>query len=158
MAGKVWKLMKGRWAGITARGKRISIAKTKAQAESRAGIKSKSKASKPKTTRRKKSNPKRRVKRTGRKKKRRGGKSLSRTVMKWLRVAALVGPAPHAVLDPRWATPKDKFHVIMYRYTGFDMDTGKFDFRGLAEGWMPYIVTSLVTQAVPKISGIIRRI
>lgn len=94
----------------------------------------------------------------GNKKKRRGGKSLSRTVFKWLRVASLVAPGVHAALDPKWPRPKDKFHVIMYRYTGFDMDTGRFHPEALVEGYGPFLATTLATYGIPKIAGIIRKI
>ena len=117
---------------------------------------SKSRTRKSKTTRRK--NPKRRVRRTGRRRKRRGGKSIARTVMKWLRIGALVAPAAAAAIDPKWPRPKDKLHVIIYRYTGYDMSTGRWNPAALSQGWGPYIVTCLLTYGIPKLSGIIRKL
>ena len=157
MAGKVWKLMKGRWAGITATGKRISIAKTKAQAESRAGISSKSRASKPKTKRRKKRNPIRRVRRTGRRrKKRRGGKSLQKTVFKWLRIASIFAPEIAGALQRK---PAERiFADMIYDKTGYNMADGTWNIARLAKGWGPFLGTCLATYGIPKLVGIIRRI
>ena len=94
----------------------------------------------------------------GKRKRRRGGKSLSRTVMKWLRIAALVGPAAEAAINPKWPKPKDKLHVILYRYSGYDMDTGKWHPEALLQGWGPYLGTCLATYGIPKLMGIIRKI
>ena len=117
---------------------------------------SKSRTTKSKTTRRKKTNPTRRVKRTGRKKRRRGGKSLQRTVFKWLRVASLVAPAVNDIL--RGATPQQKAVFVIESYSGYNIDRGEFNAKWLARGWMPFLLTSLATYGIPKLMGIIRRL
>ena len=155
MPAKVWKLMKGRWAGITTRGKRISIAKTKAQAESRAGISSRSRTTKSKTKRRKKSNLKRRVKRTA-KRTRRGGKSLQTQVFKWLRIAALIAPAAQSAVSQM--TPEDKIDNALWKYTGYSIKHQTFDPAAMVNGWGPFLMTCLATYGIPKIVGIIRRL
>jgi len=50
MAAKVWELTKGRWGGITAKGKRIKIVKSKKAARKLAGLASKSRTTKSKTS------------------------------------------------------------------------------------------------------------
>ena len=92
----------------------------------------------------------------GKKKKRRGGKSLQRTVFKWLRVGALVAPAVNDLL--RGATPQQKAVFVIESYSGYNIDKGQFDIRWLARGWAPFLLTSLATYGIPKLMGIIRRL
>ena len=93
-----------------------------------------------------------------RRKKRRGGKSIARTVMKWLRIGALVAPAVEAAVNPKWPKAENKLHVIMYRYSGYDMNTGKWHPEALLQGWGPYLGTCLATYGIPKLMGIIRKV
>ena len=119
-------------------------------------VKRKKRPSKSRTTKSKTKTKKRRKPRMGKRKKRRGGKSLQRTVFKWLRVGALVAPAVNDFL--RGATPQQKAVFIIESYSGYNIDKGEFDARWLARGWMPFLLTSLATYGIPKLMGIIRRL
>jgi hypothetical protein len=108
------------------------------------------------------SNPRKVKRRMARKKKRRGGKSLQTQVFKWLRIGALAAPGAVVALSP--GTPGGKFNAAMELYTGVNIqeskDTGTCAFHAekLAAGWMPFLMTTLVTYGIPKLAGIIRRI
>ena len=143
---KVWKIVGGhrRYVGLDAKG-RWKFLKTP-------------KGAKRGTKSSRKSNPKRRRKNMGRRKKRRGGKSLAKTVMKWLRIGALVGPGVQAAVDPRYPSAGEKLHVALCRYTGFDSKDGSFHPEWLMIGWGPYLATCLITYGIPKLTGIIRRL
>jgi len=120
-------------------------------------VKNLTKSRSQKVTRRKKSNPNRRTRRMVRRKNRRGGgKSLQTTVFKWLRIAALVGPGAYQAI--KWPKLEDKARQVLIRYTGYDMETGQFALKYLAEGYGPFLMTVLATYGIPKIAGIIRKI
>ena len=75
-------------------------------------------------------------------------------IMKYVRLAALVAPAAfHAV---RAGTPEYKARNIIMRYTGFDMNDGRFHGQYLAEGWGPYVAAVATTYGIPKLAGMIR--
>ena len=107
-------------------------------------------------TKPKKSNPERRVRRTGRKKRRRGGKSLQRTVFKWLRIGALLAPGAMEIV--KQPDLEHKLGYCIKRYTGYDPWQGKWVWQDLATGWTPFIATCLATYGIPKLIGIIRRL
>lgn len=85
-----------------------------------------------------------------------GGKSLQRTVFKWLRIAALVGPG--AVAFTKGGTTEEKLSYVLAKYTGYQAWDERFNFSQLVEGYGPFLVTTLVTYGIPKIAGIIRRL
>ena len=93
---------------------------------------------------------------TKKKKKGGGGKSLQRTVFKWLRIGALVAPGVSDVI--RGTTPQQKVVYVVESYTGYNLDKGKFDFRWLARGWTPFLMACLATYGIPKLVGIIRKL
>lgn len=115
------------------------------------GKKSKSR-SKTKT----KTKRKRRVNPIARRKKKGGGKSLQRTVFKWLRVAALVAPGLHAATAP--GKPMDKLDLAIYRYSGYSMKRGKWEPQALMQGYGPFLGTVLATYGIPKLASIIRKL
>ena len=120
-------------------------------------VKNLSKGAKRVTKRSRKSNPKRRTRKVTRKKRRRGGKSLQQQVFKWLRIGSLVAPAVGEGL--RWKNqPEEIAPQILKLYSGYYYPRGEFSFTWLAQGWLPFVATTLMTAIVPKISGIIRRL
>ena len=154
MPAKVWKLMKGRWGGITARGKRITIVGSKEKAKKLAGLtSSKSRTTKSKTKTRKK--VKRKLARRRRRRRGGGGKSLSRTLFKWIRVAALVGPG--AVAFVKGNTMEEKLSYVLAKYTGYQAWDNRFNPAQLVEGYGPFLMAVLATYGIPKIAGIIRK-
>jgi len=92
-----------------------------------------------------------------RKKRRRGGKSITRTVMKLMRVGALVAPAAAVIADTGQSN-QSKVYNIVYKYTGYNMADGTFDMGRIMQGWGPFIGVTLVTYGIQKLSGIIRRL
>ena len=111
---------------------------------------SKSRATKPKTKTTKRSKT---TKKGG---KRMGGKSLQRTVFKWLRVGALLAPAVNDII--RGDTAQQKAVFVVESYTGYNLDKGEFNFEWLKRGWTPFIMATLLTYGIPKIAGIIRKL
>lgn len=87
--------------------------------------------------------------------KRRGFLSTS-TFYKFARLAAMVGPAALVAVGPGDAPSKIKEGLRIY--TGLDSNTGQWSLANLAQGWMPFIGTSLVTHGISKLNGIIRRL
>ena len=111
-----------------------------------------------KPKKRRKSNPKRRVRRTARRRKRRrGGKSLQRTIFKWMRIGALVAPQAYNMTKypGDW---KRNLGDFLYDYTGYNPADGTWDIGRLAKGWGPFLAACLATYGIPKITGILRRI
>ena len=78
----------------------------------------------------------------------------SQSMMKYIRLAALGAPAIAGVAQH--GMTKEAAVAAIGGWTGVDMSTGQFDFARLAAGWTPYLASILVTQGIPKISGIIR--
>jgi len=119
--------------------------------------KSKSKSSKGRSG---SSNKTRSTKRsTGSKKKggtRRVGKGGFSTtkIFKLLRMGALAMPAATIAMSTN--TPEMKLRMGMTQYTGFDPNTGKFDFGNLLMGWGPFLGATLATVGIPKLTKIIR--
>lgn len=79
----------------------------------------------------------------------------SQQVFKYLRLAALLGPAVGDVL----AYPRnyDKARYILKHYTGFDIYNQKFDIADLGVGYLPFLATTAATYGIPKLAGMIRR-
>ena len=71
----------------------------------------------------------------GRRKKRRGGggKSIRRTVFKFLPIAALVAPAAYTLAEK--GLNENGIKHVMAKYTGIDHN-GNFNASRLAEGWV----------------------
>lgn len=95
---------------------------------------------------------KRRVKKTAKKKRRRRSFSTA-TMFKFVRLAALGGPAVYAATS---APKGEKVRVGLEYYTGFNVKTGKFYAKALWTGYGPYLVTTLIHRGISKASGIIR--
>jgi len=114
--------------------------------------KHKKKASKPKS---KKRGGSRRMAR--KKKSRRSYGSIVPTFMKLIRVGSLVAPAVSRALRTD-VSPKLRLTWAMMDYTGFNMDDGSFKADRLVRGWMPFISTSLITYAIPKVNSLIKRL
>lgn len=112
----------------------------------------KRKVNKPKKTR----NITRRIRSVAKKRRSRRGGNLQATVFKWLRITALALPAVRAAAVPKaW---QDKVTDIVELYSGYNAYYKTFKWESLAAGWAPFVVTSLITAAIPKIRGIISRI
>lgn len=116
----------------------------------------------------KSSNPRRRagtVRRTVRRrprtmaKKRRSRRGFlnTSTLMKFIRIGALVAPAAAIAMDAS-LSPQRKLNQGLAAYTGYNPGTRQFSFMNLAQGWLPFVATSLVTKGISKLMGIIRRI
>ena len=80
----------------------------------------------------------------------------AQTIMSLVNKAALAAPAVFRLLEPR--DMKGKLQHILMDYTGFDIGSGNWDWQSLLRGWMPYISSKVITTAISKISGMIRRI
>jgi len=89
---------------------------------------------------------------------RRRGKSLSRSLMTLARSIALVGPAAYAITKPYGGQPRYIPIDIVKYYSGYNMETGKWCWSDLAKGWTPFLTVSAVTYAIPKVTGLIRRL
>ncbi len=98
---------------------------------------------------------KRTTKRSGRKTGRRSFFSTN-TVFKFLRLTALLAPAAGRMMEPR--PPDYKIKAIIEDYTGYSINAGDFQWSRLSRGWMPYLVSVVVTNGIQKLSGIIRRL
>ena len=152
---KYWKLPGGRYGGITKTGKRF-IVDSLSKARDKVG-----KATRKRKTRKNKPKTRRSRKTARRRRRNRGGnKSLARTMMKWVRIGALVSPAVANLLDAGQST-EDKFYNTMLDYTGIWIKpaTGlRWQPDRLLRGWGPYLMATLMTHGIPKIGGIIRRL
>lgn len=83
--------------------------------------------------------------------KRRSFLSVS-TIMRFVRLGALIGPGViEYQRSKRWGN-------VLELYTGISPVDGKFRWGFLMQGWMPYIVTALLTHGIQKMTGTIRRI
>jgi len=146
---KYWKLLGGRYGGITTRGKRF-IVDSLAKAKAKLG----------KSTRRtrRKSNPgrKRGVRRMARKKRRRGGKSMTRTAFKLIRMGALAAPAIGRIAQ--FGMTKEALDNIIRAYTGYSPWTKQWEPHYLLEGYGAYLGAGLATYGIPKIISILRRL
>lgn len=76
----------------------------------------------------------------------------SRTV---LQMGAFFAPAAATALRTD-LDGRTKVVDAFRKYSGYNMDSGQFEWSWLAEGWMPYIATRLVSEGVAKLFGILR--
>lgn len=108
---------------------------------------------------RRKNNPKKRNVRRNmpRRKNRKGGKSITRTAFKFIRLAALVAPGASEMLIHKGNIQKGIGGAIGL-YTGFDLNQRNFDASRLTRGWGPYVLASIITHGIPKLTSIIRRL
>jgi len=96
------------------------------------------------------------------KKKKGGGRSLQRTIFKYLRIGALAAPGVIVAAQPM--AVDQKLNEIFRLYTGVNVkhsmasNSIEFDWKRLAMGWLPFIAATVTTYGVPKIAGMIRRI
>ena len=106
---------------------------------------------------RRKTNPgrKRGVRRMGRRKRRRGGKSIQRTAFKFIRIGALVGGGLMEGLQ--YGPTQDKVIATLLSYAGIHYGQRKFDGALLARTWTPYLMASIATYGIPKLTSIIRK-
>jgi len=91
-----------------------------------------------------------------RKRRRGGGKSISRTVMKWIRVAGLLAPA--GVIATSSMSGEDKFKHFVAWYTGFNPYSQTFEPHQLLKGWGGFIGATVITHLIGKLGGIIRKL
>ena len=75
-------------------------------------------------------------------------------IFKYLRLAALLGPAAGCAVRP--VSNEEKIRDILVRYTGYDMRNNTFNGGALVQGWGPYVASVAVTYGIPKLAGIIR--
>jgi len=141
MAAKVWKLMKGRWGGITASGKRIKIVKSKEAAKKLVGLTSKSRSLGSKTKTSKKTT---RRKRKLTKKRKRGSRKFTLPLAPIIGLAVGIVPAAQVALDGDYEGAINK---LKWNYLGLSHDN-KFKAEGLMEGLVPLIVGGLVHKFV----------
>lgn len=127
MPGKAWKLKKGRFGYITARGKR-GIESTLAAARAKAGLgKSKSKS-------KSKSNP----------------GNTRRKAREVTIPIAIVGPIAGTLMWSHLNHPKleGKFNLFIKAYTGFDPGLGTYHSGWLRRGLYPLILGALIHKFV----------
>jgi len=117
---------------------------------------SKSRASRPKTKRGGKIRMAKRRRYFRRGRRGGGGKSPMRSMFKLLRLVSLVAPAGYIATKDMSSTQKVRWGLNWY--TGFDIETGAFSAHELKRGWGPFILTSLATYGIPKLTGLIRRL
>lgn len=112
------------------------------------------------TRRTRRSNVKRRVNRTARRyrKKRRGGggKSIQRTVFKFIRIGALVGSGA-VRYSQMTGDPMVKAGRTLISYGGMEYD-GSFSWGLLSKMWAPFLAACGATYGIPKLIGIIRKL
>lgn len=108
-----------------------------------------------------KSNPKRRtnIMAKRRKKSRRSGRNIVGTTFKFIRIGSLVAPGIAEASKHRGESALDQVAAFFKLYAGVRHGgTEKFDAGAFAEAWTPFLMTSLATYGIPKITGIIRRL
>lgn len=97
------------------------------------------------------------VKTMARKKKSRRKGFNTQTIMKLVRMGALLGPAAFVAIQPN-RSAASKAGEIIANYTGFNANTNQFDASLLAKGWLPYLASVGITYGIPKLAGIIRSV
>lgn len=75
-------------------------------------------------------------------------------LFKLAKVAALLGP--HAAVWMGAGSAQQKATESVKMLSGVDMATGQTDFEALKRGYLPLIITTLVTTFIPKIGGFLR--
>lgn len=91
------------------------------------------------------------------KKKNGGGKSIMRTIFKWLRVGSFfVGGASYGLRA--YSEPRNQLLGGIAAYAGIEnVNDPKFNWSVLAEAWTPFLAVTAMTYAVQKLGGILRR-
>jgi len=150
VAKRMWKLRKGVWAGITPSGKRVVGSKSEVSRAVKGSRKTKSKSRSGNKTRRGISLPRR---------KRRSYGFGVRSLMKFARLGALAAPAIGVALK-KDLSGENKVALALRYYTGYDINDPNrgVQLAELKKGWLPYILTSIITYGISKINGIIRRL
>jgi len=92
----------------------------------------------------------------GNKKKRRRGGSIIQTAFKFIRLGALIGPG--IAESTNYTDPMDKIAGALLSYAGYSYKNKAFFWDLFAKAWTPYLLASVATYGVPKLTGIIRRI
>lgn len=80
----------------------------------------------------------------------------TQTFMKFARLAALAAPAAAVAMGTGDAPTKIQEGIRIY--TGYNMADGSFSLANAAQGWLPFVATSVLTYGISKLNGIIRRI
>lgn len=77
-------------------------------------------------------------------------------IFKYLRLGSLALPGAGVAMsnDPA----PTKIWRITKMYTGYDSATRKWSLGNMAEGYLPFLGTTLVTYGIPKIAGMLRRL
>ena len=91
----------------------------------------------------------------GKKNRRKGGNLLG-TAFKFIRIGALIGPA-----IPTYQYGGGGLSGVaeaLVSYGGYSIRRRQFSGKLLVSMWIPYLGAVLMTKAIPKISGIIRRL
>lgn len=74
-------------------------------------------------------------------------------IFKIARMAALVAPAATTLMSTGFNA--EGAAQVMQKYTGI-RPGAPFRFDKLVEGYLPFLATSAITYAIPKVSGILR--
>ena len=136
MTAKVWKLKKGRWGGITARGKRITIVSSKEKARKLAGLTSRSSSAKSKTKTERRKNPM--------------AKNRRRRQTFTLPIAPMVGLASGIAWPAQLLLKGDIEGAVTsakWNYLGIDKQN-QFNIAGLQVGLLPLIIGLLIHKFV----------
>ena len=78
------------------------------------------------------------------------------TIGKFIKIGALVAPGAASFMER--GLNINGLEGALYRYTGYSITRGAWEPAGLAQGWMPYIASSLIITGISKLNGIIKRL
>lgn len=81
----------------------------------------------------------------------------TKTLFKWLRLGALAAPGAYWAMQPG-LDATSKISYALRSYTGYNLLSNTFTASRLKEGWLPFILTSLLSVGIGKLNGIIRRL
>ena len=85
------------------------------------------------------------------------GKSLYRSVMKLIKVGAIVGPGVFEWTSSRGPT-RHKVSEVLKVYSGFSIERGDFQLGRLVNGWGPYVAVNLVEKGLAFVNRLLRSI
>jgi len=114
--------------------------------------------------RRRRRNPTRRIRKTVRRVRRRMARRRKRsrrsafsvsTAFKFMRLGALL--APGVAESTQYDQIGDKIAGGIGIYGGWNHGSKQFEWGKVAQAWTPYVVATLVTKGIQKLSGIIGR-
>lgn len=91
-----------------------------------------------------------------RKKRRRRGGSIVQTAFKFIRLGALIGPG--IAESTNYSEPLDKVAGALLSYSGYSHKNKQFFWDLFAKAWTPYLLASMATYGIPKLTGFIRKI